>query len=187
MKKYQKSFYNTNEKNPPIVIDIGASTSITPILSDVISDLKTSPISEVNQLNGKTQVIGKGIVEWEIHDMWNNTFKYTTEAYYIPNATVRLFSLQKYFQEKNEGKCIVENYKLSILFKNNIMEFPYNSGGNLPLMLIDPTKSSSMMAGLTKEETTFLKNPQILNVYLSVIDQTNQNITPSQKELLLWH
>ena len=54
-------------------------------------------------------------------------------------------------------------------------------------MLIDNSQSSSMIAGLTKEEAMFLLNPPVLNAFLSVVDQTNQNITPSQKELLLWH
>ena len=50
------------------------------------------------------------------------------------------------------------------------MEFPYNSGGNLPLMLLDNSESSSMMAGLTKEEAIFSSNPLVLNAFLSVVD-----------------
>ena len=186
-KNYQKSFCTVRNNNPPIVIDTGASTGITPILSDFISELTPSPNKEVNQLSGKTHVVGKGTVKWEVQDMWNNVFTLITEAYYIPNAAVRLFSPQKYFQEQNEGKCIVEKHKISIHIRNKVLEFPYNLGGNLPLVLPDQKQASSLIAGLTKEEVSFLAKPPILNAFLSVVDQTNQNITPSQKELLLWH
>ena len=97
MENYQKSFYNMKDDNPPVVIDTEASTSITPILSDFISDFKPSPVSEVNYFNGKTQVIRRGTVKWKIRDMWNNQYTYKTEAYYISNAAVRLFSPQKSF------------------------------------------------------------------------------------------
>ena len=53
MEIYQKSFYIMNDNNPPVVINTGASTSITPKLSDFISDLKPGPVSEANQLNRK--------------------------------------------------------------------------------------------------------------------------------------
>ena len=65
----------------------------------------------MNELSGKTQVVGRGMVEWQIVDMYNNLYTYHTEAYYIPTATVRLFSPQKYFQEQNEGRCILDKNK----------------------------------------------------------------------------
>jgi hypothetical protein len=61
------------------------------------------------------------------------------------------------------------------------MEFPYNPGNNLPIMLRDnPT-----MAGMTCSDAVFLE--QHYSSFMSVAEQTNQNLRPAQKELLQWH
>ena len=41
--------------------------------------------------------------------------------------------------------------------------------------------------GLQRPEVNFLSQPSLLQVLMSVVDQTNQNLTKSQKELLLLH
>ena len=65
------------------------------------------------------------------------------------------------------------------------MEFPFNPHNNLPMMLVDDIGPA--MAGLTRQDSDLLTNPRAMQSYLSVLDQVNQNITSSQKELLLWH
>ena len=62
------------------------------------------------------------------------------------------------------------------------LEFPYNPGSNLPLMLPDWKPS----IGFTYEERVGFK-AEAESVFLSVADESNQNITASQKELLQWH
>ena len=41
--------------------------------------------------------------------------------------------------------------------------------------------------GLTYEDCTFFGNPDFIQSHLSVADEANQNLTSSQRELLLWH
>ena len=60
---YQQSMFEATNSDLPIVIDTGASTSITPVLSDFVGDLKPASIHEVNQLSGRTKVVGKCLVE----------------------------------------------------------------------------------------------------------------------------
>jgi hypothetical protein len=92
----------------PIVIDTGASVSLTPILSDFISPLVPTQLTELKGLTSKTNVVGKGLVEWPIRDYWNVPGVITTSAYYVPNASIRLFSPQSYFQEHdNQGRCVI--------------------------------------------------------------------------------
>jgi hypothetical protein len=62
------------------------------------------------------------------------------------------------------------------------LEFPYNPGSNLPLMLLDWKPS----IGFTYEERASFK-AEAESVFLSVADESNQNIMASQKELLQWH
>ena len=182
MQAYQHCMFQASNLHLPIVLDTGASTSITPILSDFIGDLKPTTTSKVNQLSGSTKVVGRGLVEWEVSDIWGITHVIQTEAYYIPDATIRLFSPQAYFQQQKGGHCIICEQKLQLTFLDNItLEFPYNKGGNLPLMLIS-TRRNTVTANLRPQETSLLVQPQLLQSYLSVVHQTNQNISSSQKE-----
>jgi hypothetical protein len=51
----------------PIVLDTGgASTSLTPELSDFIGPLEPAPLNEIRGLTASTRVIGKGNVCWTI-------------------------------------------------------------------------------------------------------------------------
>jgi len=184
---YQQNMFHSPTPDLPIVIDTGASTSITPVLSDFVGDLSPASTAEVNQLSGSTKVVGKGLVEWEIQDLWGVSYVIQTEAYYIPQATIRLFSPQAYFQRHQGGHCIVHDKKIQLKLKDHtILEFPYNKGGNLPLMLMS-TQRDSVTPNLRSPETTLLTQPSLLHSYLSVVHQTNQNLTSSQKELLLLH
>ena len=102
------------------------------------------------------------------------------EAYYVPVVSIRLFSLQTYFQENNDkGHCDRQARKTVLTLPDGTsLTFPYNSGNNLPLMLT----TNPLQAGLTAHDI-----PTVRSMLLSVADQTNQNLTTAQRELLLWH
>jgi hypothetical protein len=107
-----------------------------------------------------------------------------TKAYYVPDATIRFFSPQTYFQETGHGECRVNAKRTSLeLADGSLMEFPYNLGSNLPIML--PTEAHT--CGLIFEDVSYFNDVDGLRSFLSVAEQTNQNLTASQKELLLWH
>jgi hypothetical protein len=112
----------------PIVLDTGASTSLTPILSDFIGPLEPAPLSEIRGLTATTKVVGRGKVQWTIRDYWNVTGVIETDAYYVPDASIRLFSPQFYFQEyQHTGRCIIQGMKTTLeLPDKTILEFPYN-------------------------------------------------------------
>jgi hypothetical protein len=62
-------YVSSNNKELPIVIDTGASSSITPIASDFTSEIGKADLQELKQVNGTTPVCGKGIAEWPIEDV----------------------------------------------------------------------------------------------------------------------
>jgi hypothetical protein len=168
----------------PVVIDTGASVSLTPLLSDFVSPLVPTALTELKGLTSKTHVVGRGMVEWPISDFWNVPGVIRTQAYYVPNASIRLFSPQSYFQEheSQQGRCVIQGKKVSLeLHDNTILEFPYNPGNNLPLMLMD----ESFQVGIGRSDLNLYSSN--LSLLLSVTDQTNQNLHPAQKELLLLH
>jgi hypothetical protein len=46
---------------------------------------------------------------------------------------------------------------------------------------------SSKFVGLTYQDGQTLGNTAHLSVFLNVVDETNQNLSPAEKQLLLWH
>ena len=171
--------------NAPIIIDMGASTSLTLDLSDFVTPLEPVQSAKVNGLMGKTKVVRKGLIEWTIRDYWGVIQVIRMTAVFVPDASIRLFSPQAYFQD-NEGKghCIIEGRKSHLELPNGtVLEFPYNCGSNLPLMLPD---QMPIQAGLLQSDVEFMVSGPFQS-FLSVTDMMNQNLHPSQKELLLLH
>ena len=64
-----------------------------------------------------------------------------------------------------------------------LLQFPYNSNNNLPLML----QAEPHHIGLTFDDATTLGDGHSVHNYMSAADESNQNLTSAQKELLLWH
>ena len=69
------------------------------------------------------------------------------------------------------------------LADGSTLVFPYNLQNNLPLMLPTPTRT----VGLTFEDACILGDGFSAWTFMSVADETNQNLNASQKELLIWH
>jgi hypothetical protein len=99
----KRSVYFSNQQDDlPIVIDSG----MTPNCSDFIDELRPAPMNELNGLSLTTAVGGFGTVEWMIRDLFGTTRTICTQAYYVPQATICLFSPQAYFQAMHAGQYV---------------------------------------------------------------------------------
>ena len=137
----------------PIVIDSGASCSLTPNKHDFIGDIRPATIHELCGLSNTTKVLGVGTVEWTIRDVFGAIRTLQTEAYYVPEATIRLFSPQTYFHEQQKGQLVLDHSSTMLsLADGSTLVFPYNSQNNLPLMLPSPSHN----VGLTFEDACVL-------------------------------
>jgi hypothetical protein len=165
----------------PIVIDTGASVSVTPVLADFIGPLRPCVTANLKGLSGSTEVIGEGTVNWLVRDMFRNKRKIQTTAYYVPDASIRLFSPQTYFKEKKAGSLLITHDRTTLTLKDGSrMDFPYQEN-NLPLMLTDNHfTTKALTVGLMFEDATVMAT-------LDVTDEMNQNFTAPQRELMLWH
>jgi hypothetical protein len=68
------------------------------------------------------------------------------------------------------------------------LQFPYNNGSRLPLLLTtNHFGTSGKTVGLTYQDAQTLRDVKGLKAFMNVADETNQNVTSSQKEPLLWH
>ena len=63
----------------PIVIDSGASCSLTPNKHDFIGDIRPATINELHGLSNTTKVLGVGTVEWTIRDVFGTIRTLKTE------------------------------------------------------------------------------------------------------------
>jgi hypothetical protein len=173
--------------NAPVVLDTGASFLLTPFMNDFVGPIWPSPIGSLQGAIVSADNAGIGTVEWKISYLFGVIWAIRTDAYNVPEASIWLFSPQVYFQENGDkGECIIKARKATIKMPNGTrLEFPYNFHNNLPLMGIDEVGHKT--AGLSCHELGILTEPTIMESYLLVLDQVNQNITSTQKELLLWH
>jgi transposase InsO family protein len=178
-----KSVYwsKAGDDSLPIVIDSGASVSITPRRSDFVGVIRPLPPgSTIQGLNHSIPIGGVGTIRWSIFDQAGVHCTFETTAYLIPSAGIRLFSPQVYFQENKGGELRMRWNETTLEMANGtILSFPFNEGNNLPMML------PSTLCKL--HEKVFCFDLEAESLGISVSDETNQNITASQKELLGWH
>jgi hypothetical protein len=171
-----------NNPELPIVIDSGASVSVTPHIRDFRGQLQKCPTKSLDGLSSKTEVLGIGKVTWEVQDFYGVKRTITTMAYYVPTVNIRLFSPKVYFEKQNGGSYHMERGITRLTLGGGTpLTFPYQPGSKLPMMLTsNHFNNPTTKVGLTFEDTNILAN-------LTMADEVNQNITAAKKELLLWH
>jgi hypothetical protein len=103
-----------NHPEFPIVIDSGASVSVTPHIRDFRGPLQKCPTKSLDGLSSKTEVLGMVKVTWEVKDFYGVKMTITTMAYYVPTANIRLFSPKVYFDEQNGGSYHMERVMIFI-------------------------------------------------------------------------
>ena len=166
----------------PIVIDTGCSFSLTPNRDDFVGTLNETANGSMKGLTDSVNIEGIGWVEWTVRDIFNKVHIIRTQAYYVPKATIRLFSPQAWMQENQSGQMRSTWDKTVLVFpEGDELEFPYQHHNNLPMMLPD-IQGTCHGIGLIN-----LKNEEGLSKAFDILDDNNRNITKSEKEVLLWH
>jgi hypothetical protein len=123
----------------------------------------------------------EGTIEWQIRDVVGTIRTLRTQGYLAKVAPVRLFSPQTYFKGQGEGYMHVDWQRTElILHDGTLLTFPY-ADNNIPYM----RSAWQPIVGVTFQDCSTLTNSQIVG--MSVGEETNQNLTPKQKEFLLWH
>ena len=110
----------------PIVIDSGASISLTANYNDFVGPIRPATITELQGLSHTTKVHGVGQVKWTVRDVFGATRTIKTQAYYILEATVHLFSPQTYFCEQQKGHLRLDHSSTTLQLHNgSLLQFPY--------------------------------------------------------------
>ena len=172
----------------PLVLDTGASISITPVLSDFVTDLQPPPVQTVHGINSSTKVEGSGTVEWQVTDTTGTIRTIRTFALYIPTAKVRLFSPQDFLRISNNGTVHITKTDTRLYLDCNITAsapilFEHNIDNGLPMIISDMVRyQPSAYIHLSVPNSTYFT----YNVNLT-LQPDNTTLSLAQKELLMWH
>jgi hypothetical protein len=171
----------TNNLDPPLIVNSGASCCISPCRHDFESYSPSS--ARIKDLSGTNTVAGEGILRWRVLDGhgWEHTI--TIKGYHIPKASVCLLSPQALYKSiGGHGEQDLLKYSL-VLPDAIILETPYGQA-NLPILpLCSPDNPLSCFWSWC-----FSFHASERDVWAqSILAASNQNLTLAQKELLLWH
>jgi hypothetical protein len=75
-----------DETKLSIVVDIGASISVTPNIADFVGPIKKSCCGSLQGLGDTTRVDGEGIMEWQVRDILGSVRTIRTRGYLVKSA-----------------------------------------------------------------------------------------------------
>ena len=203
-------FSKVSQQDTPIVIDTGASSSVSPFKEDFVSFKESH--STVIGIGARAAVEGHGTVRWTIFDSEGKETTVETEAIYMPSASIRLYSPQAHFRKARNGSLFLDGRGVKVLFPHDkaTYTFPHHEPSMLPLML--PVTGGQTQHSLYARRTPLEPHCSTLDeiftarpgrsciadllpsdscktedIVLSVMDEQNANLTGPQQELLAWH
>ena len=142
------------------------------------SKVKIKDLSKINKVDGE------GMIRWKVRDKLGNNIVLELPGYHIPNAEVRLLSPQVLLATVG-GQAIQTTTDLRIHLNNGIsLVARYCPHSNLPLLPCCENAASCFWSNAFKfSDSTTLS----FSINHSVLMQYNDNMSESQKELILWH
>ena len=195
-----------------VIWDTGASIGLTPFRADFI-DYQPLEGVEVKDIARANAVLGVGTVMWKFHSRLGKEIFLPAVCYHVEHATIRLLSPQLYFKEHG-GHATVEGHNVAFhLPEGSIVDIPVDPKTNLPAVRdAATTKKQQLEAGPHLMATPLQREMDLdyrvgIGGYVRhtpvspangaanmnslchpcVADETNQNLTSGQKELLQWH
>ena len=157
----------------PVIFDTGASLAISPSKDDFAGTI--TPFDTPQRLGGMANgmnIEGVGIIKWSFRTT-HGILTIHSRCYYVPDSKARLISPQRLFRKSEGvvGRFITAEDSCTLEFDNvGSLDIPYDSRSHLPIAL---GKNLAIDGG-----------PQ---ANICILNEANQNLTPSQRLLLTWH
>ena len=188
-----------------LVYDTVASSGLTPYRLDFLGDYELADIS-VKGVAGNGNIVGSGTTLCRFTTRCGQTVYIPAHAYHMPAADIRLESPQSIIRALGGvGHARIDGFNIEwTLQDGRIIDIPIDPHTNLPLIHDfvcneDEKKDfgAQFMNNMSEEHIA----PVALNVEdrenheqhcaveccQCVADETNQNLSSAQKELLRWH
>jgi hypothetical protein len=166
----------------PLIVDTGASCCISPHREDFITYSESKV--KVKDLSGSNKVTGEGMISWKVLDKDGEEVEINLRAYHMPKASVRLLSPQSLYKSVSGSDGHQDAVKYTILLPGGTtIHAPYGLA-NLPLLLLSAKKDQA--TGFWNQCFSFSADDS--DTWAKMLTSaSNQNLTPAQKELLVWH
>ena len=156
----------------PLIVDSGASLAISPSESDFIGPITYySSDRSLGGMAGGIKIKGIGRVAWSFKTE-QGILTVHSKCYLVPNASARLLSPQRLFSSANNinGRFSCMEKEASLEFDDvGSLHIEYDPNNHLPIAL------AKNLSGTQAQ------------INLAILNDENQNLTPSQKLLLNWH
>ena len=151
------------------VVDTGASKCVSPFRDDFVDYAPLNGVS-LQGITTNAKVVGKGKILWKL-EAGGELIDVYLDALHIPTANVRLLCHQQMRQQySNVSSIEVQQWGGEITTPRGVVHCPLDRQSNLPAASIMLPHSYEFKA-----------------MHSCAMDEQNQNLTPSQKELLKWH
>ena len=174
------AFSGRSGQDALLIIDSGASVCISPRREDFISYRKST--AKIKDLSSSNNVAGEGMIRWSVLDADGQVVNLELPGYHIPAAEVRLLSPQALLRLAG-GKAIQTARDITLKLDNGIhLLSRYCPRSHLPLL---PIAHKTIARSFWSD--AFAYSADDAKAFTTVLEPSNQNLSASQKEVLLWH
>ena len=173
--------YSMFSKEPPLILDSGASVCITPCRSDFITYQKST--LKIKDLSSSNKVAGEGMVKWSVTDDNGDVITLELPGYHIPKAEVRLLSPQVLFALVGGGASL-DSRGVRLDLPQGTIAAKYCPRSRLPIL---PLTQATVAKGFWADAFAYSSSQLTDIAQTKLWSPTNQNLSESQKEMLLWH
>ena len=161
-----------------VIWDTGASISISPNKHDFIK-LKKSSNKSLLGISKGLKIEGQGIVNWCLTDETGNVRTFEVPALYVPSCNVRLLRPNAITEQFPDESITIEENGLRLSGANN-----EPSRGTVFAKI---SKANNLPTSVAFTPRGLHEAAYALNATISVVHDSNLNLTPSQKYFLQWH
>jgi hypothetical protein len=189
-----------NDNLKQIVLDMGCTFAVSPDKTDFITYHTVQNMTMIQTAGRPTKILGHGMVEWTLVNDTGNLMPIHVPCQHVPLAKMRLSSPQVLchflnldcFQDRFGGNS---NYFWLHGSCNCKQKFlcHIDPNSNLPVTLSKTSYHHSIMISeQTYQPITLctkfsLQQLPFTSTYSTIMEDSNLNLSPAQKELLIWH
>ena len=185
-----QSVYFSAAGTGPLIFDTGASVSISPHREDFVDYSTDTSNTTLQGVSASTCVAGRGTIQLTIHDNDGFPRVIRVQALHVPQASVRLLSIQSFRSLYKQGSSMTidstgASFKFPTSLGGNTLTFNLREAGNLPCVLA--TRFSSPDASPPSSPHSAFPVHVAKSPAYTILASSNQNLTTAQKLLLDLH
>ena len=176
-----QSIYHINANGPPIIFDSGASITISPNRDDFITYSNDVGKTSLSGITTQAVCTGRGKARFNVVSDDGSIRSIETETLHVPNARVRLLSVQRYCMKTKDGSSFTVD-ESGCKFR-----FPKKLGGGVLTFDLEGEKMLPQTSVIKQWGRRIIDKNRIKHKAFTVVSTDNLNLDNGQKVLLEWH